>query len=79
MPPKRTKKTKTAPKTLVISEEFTNRVSEASSWPAVIELVRSHYKLPDLSTKRGLKECYKNIDVVSETLAYVPSASAGAM
>ena len=71
MPPKKTKKTLKPLKAPKLSEEFISRVNDAPSWPAVIEVVRQHYGLPNLSTKGGLKECHKNFHTVSKNLMYV--------
>jgi hypothetical protein len=71
MPPKKTKKPQKALKAPKLSEDFISRVNNAPSWPAVIEVVRHQYGLPNLSTKGGLKECYRNFNVVSKNLTYV--------
>jgi hypothetical protein len=71
MPPKKTKKPQKTLKAPKLSEDLINRVNDASSWPAVIEVVRQHYGLPNLSTKGGLKECYRNFSAVSKNLMYV--------
>ena len=71
MPPKKTKKPLKALKAPKLSEDLISRVNGAPSWPAVIEVVRQHYGLPNLSTKGGLKECYRNLNAVSKNLMYV--------
>jgi hypothetical protein len=43
-------------------------ISEVQGWPVVISLLAAEYQLPDLESKKGLKECYKNIGTISVNL-----------
>lgn len=56
------------------STEATQAVEELISgvehWPSLVTLLAGHYQLPDLSSKKGLKECYRNIDTISISLRY---------
>lgn len=48
-----------------VAEEL---IKEVEDWPLVVRLLAAHYQLPELSSKKGLKESYRKIDTISATL-----------
>lgn len=68
------KKSKSRPKALGatgatrVAEEL---IKEVEEWPLLIRMLAVYYELPDLSSKKGLKESYRNIDTISANLRYL--------
>lgn len=71
MPPKKAKKKANTKKALTLPATLEADVNEASSWPVLIDVLRNYLKIPNLSTKSGLKQCYKNIEDISTITKYV--------
>lgn len=68
------KKPKTKPKALGptgATRAVEELIAGVESWSLLVQLLAAHYQLTNLSSKKGLKESYRNIDTISVNLRYL--------